>query len=556
MKMKKKIFSWALAIGTMSLVSCDKQAFVDLNTNPDVLYSVKPEEQFFTASRLAHGSDFEAFYDNYRRIMHWMQMTAPQGGAAANTFTEFGNTNQRFGIFYPGVGSVTTDVGVLASKMSDADKAARQMVVAMAEVLKIYYAFYVSDINGHMAYTEAFQARYGGTFTPKWESQQELFKIWDSRLKALANTLKAGAANQVNMTSFDQYYGGNNTRWAKAANALRMRIAMRLLKRDAATATAILKECVGDPTLLMSSNDDSWVYTVHNSFTAGGNWNPEGFRAPAPTVNFMWDTQDPRIRLFYQRNNYTQANITSAISANLLAAGSTEPARRFVGAPISPDVAQNAANRTMFTGRRVNASLTLDTISYIQYRLWQPTFGGGDGQTFFPLVTYADQQLMRAECAARGITSENAETLYNDGVTASINFYSQRAGLAKVVDYVAVTPAEITAYLSHPTVKYSASKALEQIAIQAYINFFKHPNEAWANWKRTGMPNKNTALANEDILINGSVYQIARRAVIGNPNPTDLNYVNKMAALEDMKKDSEFGSDNLDPLGRIWWDKR
>ena len=55
--MKKKLLSWALAIGAFSLTSCDKQAFVDLNTNPDVLYSVKPEEQFFTAFRLVHGTD-------------------------------------------------------------------------------------------------------------------------------------------------------------------------------------------------------------------------------------------------------------------------------------------------------------------------------------------------------------------------------------------------------------------------------------------------------------------------------------------------------------------
>lgn len=546
--------TWALAIGAFSLTSCDKQAFVELNTNPDVLYSVKPEEQFFTASRLAHGSDFEAFYDNYRRIMWWMQITTPQGGAAAVTFTEFGNTNQRYGIFYPGVGSVTTDVGVLADKMSDEEKAARQMVVAMAEVLKIYYAFYVSDINGHLAYTEAFQARYGGTFTPKWESQQELFNIWDGRLKALAATLKAGAANQVDMSRYDQYYGGNTARWAKAANALRMRIAMRLLKRDQAKASAIIKECVGDASLLMSGNDDSWVYSVHASFTGGGNWNPEGFRAPAPTVNFMWDTQDPRIRFFYQRNNYSQANIDAAVSANILDAGTTEPARRFVGAPTSPDVAQLPANRQMFTGRRVNASLVMDTISYIQYRMFQPTYGGGDGQGFFPLVTYADQQLMRAEAAARGITTENAESLYNDGVTASINFYSQRAGLAKVLEYSAATPSEISAYLNHPTVKFNPAKAQEQIAIQAYINFFKHPNEAWANWKRTGMPNKNTALANEEIMIDGSPVPIVRRAVIGNPNPTDLNFVNKQAALEEMKKDPGFGADNLDPRGRIWWD--
>lgn len=555
MQTKNKLFPIVLVLSVLLFAGCQKDSFVKLNTNPDVLYSVKPEEQFFNAGRIAHGQDFEQFYDNYRRIMYWMQMSTAQGGNNATSFTEFGNFNARYSVFFPGVGSVTNDVAKLVEKMTPEEKAARQMLVAMAEVLKIYYAFYVSDINGSIAYTEAFDSRYGGTFTPKWESQQTLFNAWEAKLKTLAATLKTGAANQVSLTNYDQYYAGNSARWAKAANALRMRIAMRMLKRDAAKATTILKECVADASNLMSSNDDSWNYIAHQSFTAGGNWNPQGFRAPEPTVNFMWETSDPRIGFFYQMNNYTQANIDAAITAKVLAAGTTQPARRYVGAPISPDKAGSPAYSVWYTGRRVNAGLVMDTISYLQERMFQPSFGGGTGQAFFPLITYADQQFMRAELAARGITSENAESLYNDGIKASIEFYSARAGAAAVTGYAAATAAQITAYTNHPTVKYNAAKALEQIAIQSYINFYKQPNEAWALWKRTGMPNKNTALANEDILINGSVFAIARRAVIGNPSPSDLNRVNRQAAIDDMKKDSEFG-DQLLPYGRVWWDKQ
>lgn len=555
MHTKNKLFSITLVVGMMFAAGCQKQSFVELNTNPDVLYSVKPEEQFFNAGRIAHGQDFEQFYDNYRRIMYWMQMSTAQGGNNATSFTEFGNFNARFSVFYPGVGSVTTDVLKLTEKMTAEEKAARQMLVAMAEVLKIYYGFYVSDINGSIAYSEAFTSRYGGTFTPKWESQQSLFNAWEARLKSLSASLKAGAANQVSLTNFDQYYGGNAARWAKAANALRMRIAMRMLKRDATKATAILKECVSDASNLMSSNDDSWNYIAHQSFTAGGNWNPQGFRAPEPTVNFMWETGDPRIGLFYQMNNYTQANIDAAVAARVLPAGTTQPARRYVGAPISPDKAGSPAYSVWFTGRRVNANLVMDTISYLQERMFQPSFGGGTGQAFFPVITYADQLFMRAELAARGITSENAETLYNEGIKASIQFFNTRGAAAAVVGYTPVTDAQITAYTNHPTVKYNASKALEQIAIQAYLNFYKQPNEAWALWKRTGMPNKNTALANEDVMINGSVFAIARRAVVGNPSPSDLNKDNKQAAIDDMKKDSEFG-DQLLPYGRVWWDKQ
>jgi hypothetical protein len=555
MHTKNKIFSITLVVSALFFGGCQKQSFVELNTNPDVLYSVKPEEQFFNAGRIAHGQDFEQFYDNYRRIMYWMQMSTAQGGNNATSFTEFGNFNSRYSVFFPGVGSVTNDVLKLTEKMTAEEKAARQMLVAMAEVLKIYYGFYVSDINGSIAYSEAFSSRYGGTFTPKWENQQTLFNAWEARLKTLSATLKAGAANQVSLTNFDQYYAGNSAKWAKAANALRMRIAMRMLKRDATKANAILKECVADASNLMASNDDSWQYIAHQSFTAGGNWNPQGFRAPEPTVNYMWETADPRIGLFYQMNNYSQANIDAAVAANVLPAGSTQPARRYVGAPISPDKASSAAYSIWYTGRRVNASLVMDTISYLQERMFQPSFGGGTGQAFFPVITYADQLLMRSELAVRGITSENAENLYNEGIKASIQYYNTRAAAAAVTGYSAVTDAQITAYTNHPTVKYSAGKALELIAIQAYLNFYKQPNEAWALWKRTGMPNKNTALANEDIMINGSVFSIARRAIIGNPSPSDLNKDNKQVAIDDMKKDSEFG-DQLLPYGRVWWDKQ
>lgn len=555
MQIKNKLFSTALALSALIFVGCQKQDFVALNTNPDILYSVKPEEQFFNIGRIAHGQDFEQFYDNYRRIMHWMQMSTTQGGNNAATFTEFGNFNARYSIFFPGIGSVTTDVGKLTDRMPDADKAARQMLVAMSEVMKIYYAFYVSDINGSLAYTEAFDSRYGGTFTPKWESQQSLFNAWEARLKTLSATLKAGASNQITLGNFDQYYAGNNTRWAKAANALRMRIAMRMLKRDNAKATTILKECVADASNLMSSNDDSWVYIAHQSFTGGGNWNPEGFRAPEPSVNFMWNTMDPRLGLFYRRNNYTQANITTAIAARVLATGTMEPARRFVGAPTSPDRASTPVIAQWFTGRRVNAGLVMDTISYIQQRMFQPTFGGGTGQAYFPVITYADQLLMRAELAARGITNETTATLYNEGVRASIQFFNTRASLAAVDEYAAVTDAQIATYLANPTIRFVAAKALEQIAVQSFINFYKQPNEAWALFKRTGMPNKNTALANNDILINATVFSIARRAAVGNPSPADLNRVNRQAAIDDMKKDPEFG-DQLQPFGRVWWDKQ
>jgi hypothetical protein len=554
--MKFYKYSYLTIVATALLLgSCKKSAFVELNTNPNVLYSIKPEEQFLNTAIQAHGQDFEQFYDNYRRIMFWTQQSTANGGNGTVTLKTVGNFNSRYGVFYPTLGSVLTDVQVLISKLPDAEKAKYDQIKAIADIPKIYYAFYVSDINGSLAYTEAFQARYGGTLTPKYESQQELYALWDKRLKEVIGILKATPATpQVSLGKNDLYYHGDVAMWAKAASALRLRMAMRLMKRDAATATAIAKEVIADAGNLMTSNAEGWVFYADVSFTSGGNWAPDEFRAPKATVDFMYAQADPRLRMFYKKNNYTQANIDLAIAKGIYPAGTVANPRQYVGAPVSPDVVKTISS--WFVQKKVNDNLSLDTVSYLQWRMYQPANGGGTGKSFFPLISYADELLMRAELAAKGITTEDPKALYYAGIDASIAFYDKSAADAKLEDYAAVTPAELAAYKASPAVVYNIAKATEQIAIQAFINFYKQPNEAWALYKRTGYPNATTALANENIMIDGTLYQIPRRAALSAPSSSDLNAVNKQAALDAMKADADFGASIDDLYGRIWWDKK
>jgi Starch-binding associating with outer membrane len=555
---KMKFYKHSYIIITVTIIllgSCKKSAFVELNTNPNVLYSIKPEEQFLNTAIQAHGQDFEQFYDNYRRIMFWTQQSTANAGNGTVTLKTVGNFNARYGIFYPGLGSVLTDVQVLISKLPDADKPKYDQIKAIADIPKIYYAFYVSDINGSIPYTEAFQARYGGTLTPKYETQQELYALWDKRLKEVIGILKAApSVTQVSLGKNDLYYHGDVAMWAKAASALRLRMAMRLMKRDAATAAAIAKEVIADAGNLMKSNDDGWVFYADVSFTSGGNWAPDEFRAPKPTVDFMFVQNDPRLRMFYKKNNYTQANIDAAVAKGIYPAGTVANPRQYVGAPVSPDMVKTVPS--WFVQKKVDDNLSLDTVSYLQWRMFQPANGGGTGKSFFPVISYADELFMRAELAAKGITTEDAEALYYSGIDASMAFYDKSAADSKLEDYMAVTASELTAYKAAPAIVYNAAKAEEQIAVQAYINFYKQPNEAWALYKRTGYPNATTALANENIMIDGTLYQIPRRAALTAPSSSDLNAPNKQAALEAMKTDPDFGTAIDDLYGRVWWDKK
>lgn len=561
---KHKLF--LLAAAGLLMTSCEKDAFVEVNTNPDALSSVPPQNQFLNASIQIHSQDFEAYYDLYRRIMPWMQYTTDLTGNQGAFTQNVDNFSQRYGRLYSGIGDRLYDLEQLVQGLPEEEQPRYQNMVRIARILKAYYTFYVSDIYGSIPYSEAFQGRYGGTLKPSYDTQQEIFAQLESELKEAITTLKAGSpAPQVSLGLYDQYYGGDAQKWIKAANALRLKIAMRQLKANPATAQSIIKEVLSQPAAdLMSSNDDSWVFKANAAFTGGGNWDPTTLRAPKPIVDFMWENNDPRIDAFFTPNAYSQANINLLIAAKQLPAGTTVPARRYVGSYTNPDdVKVPAILQRFYTPRSVTSNgqrLNIDTLSFIQPRLFRPaqadaSGNAGTGLSYLPVITFADFAFMRAEAAARGVTSESAKTWYETAVTSSIRWYDTIAQGAKLTDYTPVTQAEIDAYLADPQIAYDPSKAINQIASQAYLHFLKQPTEGWALWKRTGFPNATSVVPMPTLTNNGATLVLPRRAPLSLISPTDPNFANRQAAYEAMSKIQGFGRDPQDATGRVWWDQ-
>jgi hypothetical protein len=276
----------------------------------------------------------------------------------------------------------------------------------------------------------------------------------------------------------------------------------------------------------MDNIDDSWaLYTGPSYADANGNWNPQGFYASKPVVDFMKDKADPRLRIFYRKNNDGE----------------------YVGSFPSPDESRLPANQPLYS--------TSGAISQLQYRLFTPNYDGGTGDAFFPFLTYAEYCFIRADLVAGGYVNGNAQEWYEKGVKASIQYYDKRATAAKVEDHVAVTDSEINDYLAAPGVAYDPSKAREQIAVQAYLDFFRQPSEAWAWWKRTGYPNTTSVLPWSQLTSNGTTLNLPRRASIQVLPTTNLNFENQQAAIAEMAADQGFGAGPNDAFGRVWWDK-
>ncbi|MEP6948709.1 MAG: SusD/RagB family nutrient-binding outer membrane lipoprotein [Ginsengibacter sp.] len=560
-----------ISLAGLLLWGCKKSTFVDANIDPTVAYGINPENQFLNGSKSLFGNDFEAYYETYRDIMPWLQLTTPTAGNSKN-FTASSNPFGRYDNLYGrGGGSQLFDVNVLISKLASPKKETYQQLGAIARILLDYEAFYVSDVYGSIAYSEAFKGRYTLTFTVPFDKQQDLFNAIDADLKTAVQDIKTAPAGQFALGNYDQFYFGDASKWIKAANALRLRMAMRIVKVDNAKATSIIQELIASPAAeLMSDNTDSWSLITTSTFTSGGNWNPDGLRAPKALTDFMVNNADPRLRIYFTKNSYTLDNFNLGKAQGILGAGSVFIDQRYVGSFASPDSVSAPINKVKYyTTKQITkggSNVSLDTLSNINPRIFQAAFNGGTGTQYIPLISYADYCFMVAELSAAGIMGDDPATWYAKGVTASIQYYGKMATDGQFLDYyletglgvqvAAPSQAEIDAYLAMPAVKFDPASGLDQIISQSFINFFKEPNEAWALVKRTGKPNNTTPLMMEKLLYNGTELQIPRRAPRTLPPATDINYTNINAAFTDMESNPDYGSGPADISGRVWWDKK
>lgn len=91
-------------------------------------------------------------------------------------------------------------------------------------------------------------------------------------------------------------------------------------------------------------------------------------------------------------------------------------------------------------------------------------------------MDYAEVEFFLAEAAARGFdVGGSAESHYNTGVTASIEFWGG-------------TAADAQQYLSQPVNQFNASNWRKSIGVQAWINYYTRGFEAWIEQRRLNYP--------------------------------------------------------------------
>lgn len=413
-----------------------------------------------------------------------------------------------------------------AAKYTGLQQAARISLIAKG--------IQTSDLHGSLAYSEAWRTRADGQsdadLNPAFQTQEELYEVWDTELKAAIETLKGLGAKDTELEAYDRAYDGNLKRWIAAANGLRLRIALRFWNRKPDRAKEIATEVLasGNAANTMQSIADSYVLWHNNDYTIynDGDWHSiyDMNCASGPFMDYLKEHKDPRKEIFFLPNNLTPENIAAYnAQPNDKKVGFKDASGNLTNANrnISPHLTQWEGGTVSFDKREFNepylartlsgaTSVNMRAMNYPQTKLWKGTGydGRGTGGNFAPTLTYADYCFMAAEFTLRMnvASGKSAQAWYEAGVAASLKQWDKFGKYTKVDNYEPLKDADIEAFLAQDGIRWDQSKALEQIYSQAYVEHFKNTNESWMQWKRTGYPNsKGTLIKLDDVLINGQV---------------------------------------------------
>lgn len=513
-----KKFIYSTALGVIALSSCNKDSLKDMNINPQAQNTINVNF-LLTSAQLgaaSGGSRGDNRYIDWRTNIG-MASTAMQQLAAIG---DISNTGDKYfhnpetaaapwEFIYSdqlkNLGDIITQTspGGFAEGQSNNTKQA-------ARILRAFLFHRLTDLYGSIPYTEALQAA-NGIFFPKYDKQKV---IYADLLKELDEATAALSGNDGDFAAADIYYNGDITKWKRWGNSLMLRLAMRLSNVDRASADRYVAKAVAGGVML--TNADNAVVPM----------------AIGPS---LWTNQNGISRAFYPGDGGNQAYLSktfvdwmkgtsattvtdddpriSVINGGIgiwSATGTGSTWNSISADPLAQKGMPNGNDLQMLKAMEANPNLDPNvTYSKINPKLL-------DRDDPYVLQACAEVRLLLAEAAQRGIgglTAAQAETYYREGVTAAMTMYT-------IFDAsLTVTPAQISAYLTARP--FNVWKpALTMIGEQLWASHFLNWYEAWAGWKRTGIP----ALTPTNYPGNVTAGRIPQRLmyptseVAGNPN--------------------------------------
>ena len=408
-------------------------------------------------------------------------------------------------------------------------------VRAQVKVLLAYKTFRVTDLFGDIPFSEAGRGFESLDYArPKFDDQESIYKTllddlkWvEDNINTFPNPTTASGKPYYSIGEFDNLFNGNMVLWRKFANSLRLRHAMRMVEKDPAFATPILKEIIENDLpvikqgeeVAMRPNQQNWTnesviwsFQEHNKLRMGTtvwSWLSENNNADGSGIF------DPRARIFFETNNEN----------------------KWAPFPQNPPPGTPAEGGIPYGQHRdfnYDIKGTANLYSPFNYYLVRDAH-------YIPevMLTAAEVGFIKAEAYLRGLGVAadvgKAEETYFESVVASFTFWQSMATGSAIWENKPpiLSTGQLFAAANHPRLFiFSLPNKRELIYAQAWLDQFRQPWEAFALWRRTQMtPREGTAPA---------YYRFAYPPSEAQNNPE--NYAAQVAKM---------GADA--PNVKVWW---
>jgi hypothetical protein len=389
----------------------------------------------------------------------------------------------------------------------------------IAKLQKAYIYSMMVDLWGDIPYEETFKSENPTYPTDGGQATYEkLFALIDEGMADLNGT--NGTVGTVPNTA-DIIYRGNLSRWIKMGNSLKLKMYLQTRLVDPTASAAGIKVLLANPASLIASTAEDFQFQFGTGIAprnAHPRWiedynasSRSGYFAnhfmtklvlgthPALSENVRYNVADPRSRYYLFRQVISQPAGSPNIPCVFNNVGCTYfyPGSGYLGrdkgdnSVVPADVAVSTKFGVYPAGGLFDKAIPGSTNPLYQPK--QLTVNDGTGRGLYPMITFFMMNFLRAEAALTLNTGEEARTLLEAGMRASIR---------KVMDFGAATDANIPAdliptadvingYVNAVLAKYDAADAegkLEVVIDQAYMALFGNSPESYNNFRRTGYP--------------------------------------------------------------------
>ncbi len=517
---------------TMVLSSFGCKKFGDMNTDKTRSTNLDPSAQLMFAQVYFSGDLGIQERTNYFMLIPMMQQFA-------------GAFNMSFGAVYKKTPSYLWrmfDESYQNDVLNIVDAVERTKGVAnktnlnaMCRIMKVYTFARLTDLYGDIPYFEAGKGSTG-VIRPKYDAQQDIYNDFFKELTEASAQLDASKDPVPN----EYFYKGNIPAWKKFANSLRLRLALRLAKRDPDKAKAEIQAAyaagvfTSNADICMTKHENvpnSYQDPRPNGITATWNVKNEMGRVVNTFLNALTSTNDPRVNHLikcYREFNpvaptrfLEREDITAQVRAKIGLVGGV-PGAYNSDNPLSIIGTITLANGTAYTPR------SIDLKPQLNHNLLR------NDAPFFH-ITYAEVEFLLADATQRfGLNlGGTAQDHYYKGVEAAMQ------QLSLYPNGPVVTATEISNFkTANPLI---VGRELEQINTQIWIALLLNGNETYSNWRRSGFPVLTPSPTSESVsqtIPRRFEYPLSEKQ----QNTANVNAAIKIIGTDDWNK-------------RVWWDQ-